>query len=177
MAECAPLGGAFHKSAAAIEKHYGRQHSPHTPGTLYRVDRLDLPETATTTKPILSWSRTEAGARHFYDYFTNGVNRWGSSMYGWRIICAEGNTPLVSYEAMMAFLADTNDELYEWLAVEEMRKSEEVICVTPPVLNNVAVCQRLERIPLGPKERARLSENKMREIFGMKELPAEALGT
>lgn len=132
MGECAPLGGQFEETCRAITRVYGPCLDATFGPRLYRVDRLDLPEDRTTSKPITSWSRDHAGARHFFNEFTMGVNFEGASRYGWRIISTAAPKPLVTYEATMEFLRDTSpDDLHKWLNCREMQGSKEVICFTP----------------------------------------------
>lgn len=175
MAETAPLGGSYHRAAQVIASTYGDK--VEVPQHLYRLDRGDLTQDATTDKPILSWSRDEEAAEHFYKTFTMGVNRWGASEYDWRIIRASNNKPLVTFEATLAFLRDSCRDLYEWVNDEDMHGSKEVICETPRVLEGFKVCQSFKRIPLGPKERHYLEMGSLRRLLGWEtETPAPAWG-
>jgi hypothetical protein len=175
MAEVAPLDGRLHRTLDVIASTYGTA-KVIVPDQLYRVDKGDLPEGVTTAKPITSWSRSHAGARSFYDIFTNGVNRLGSSQYAWRIIRASNPRPIATFEATLRFLKDTNKELYEWLAVPDMLKSEEVICLTPDKLDRFAVVEPLPRLPLGTHEETKLHVQWLMEKLGFEVGPPPALG-
>lgn len=165
MAEVAPDGGDFHKTCQVIQSTYGDRVD--VPCELYRVDRGDLPEGVTTPKPITSWSRSHAGARSFYDVFTHGVNRMGASRYTWRIIRATNPKPIVTFEATLRFLKDTNTELWDWLNVPDMLKSEEVICRTPDILSGFQVAEAIPLDPMTEEEEGKLMVARLREMLGL----------
>jgi hypothetical protein len=165
MAECAPLDGDFHKACQVIQSTYGDRVD--IPCELYRVDRGDLPEGVTTTKPITSWSRSHKAARSFYDVFTHGVNRLGASQYSWRIIRATNPKPIVTFEATLRFLRDTNTELWDWLNCPDMLKSEEVICRTPDKLAGFQVAEAIPLDPLGEAEEHKLVMATLLERLGL----------
>ena len=77
---------------------------------------------------------------------------------------------LATFEATLLFIKETHTGTYNWVNCDDMKKSKEIICITPKTVRTV---RKIPRIPLGEKETEYYSPVRriLRMLSGVKETP------